>query len=183
MTTIVPLTMEIAECQALGEAEAFTAMVRQHQGMVFSIAYHFLGDRAQAEDIAQEVFLRLSGRFSTLESPDHLRFWLRKVTSRLCIDDIRRRPSRRLARLEEVPEPASEDGIADVLVSDRLRRMVAALPEAARMAIILRYQEDMEPAEIAETLNASVHTVKSRLQRALAALRNGFGLQGKGVQP
>lgn len=181
------MTLELSESPVLGAAEekteAFTALVRGHQSMVFSIAYHFLRDRAHAEDIAQEVFLRLSGRFASLESPEHLRFWLRKVTSRLCIDEIRRRPPRMLARLEEVPEPASEPHQADVLVSEHLRRLVAGLPEAARMTIILRYQEEMEPAEIAEVLNESVHTVKSRLQRALATLREGFEPLGEGVRP
>lgn len=167
----------------MGEAEDFAAIVRGHQSMVFSIAYHFLRDRAHAEDIAQEVFLRLSRRLSTVETPEHLRFWLRKVTARLCIDELRRRPFRAVASLEEVSEPAVEPSQADFLVSEHLRRLVAGLPEHARMAVILRYQEEMEPAEIAEVLKESVNTVKSRLQRALASLREGFESLGEGVRP
>jgi len=166
---------------AMGEAESFAAVLREHQSMVFSIAYHFLRDPAHAEDVAQEVFLRLSERLATLETPEHRRFWLRKVTARLCIDELRRRPSRTMRSLDEVPEPAAEPFHTDILVSEQLRRLVAGLPEQARMAVILRYQEEMEPAEIAEVLKESVHTVKSRLQRALATLREGF--QGRGVCP
>jgi RNA polymerase sigma-70 factor (ECF subfamily) len=165
----------------MGQAETFAAVLQEHQSMVFSIAYHFLRDPAHAEDIAQEVFLRLSERLGTLETPEHRRFWLRKVTARLCIDELRRRPSRSLRSLDEVPEPVSEFHQEDFLVSEQLRRLVAGLPEHARMAVILRYQEEMEPAEIAEVLKESVNTVKSRLQRALATLREGF--QGRGVGP
>jgi len=155
-----------------GGAEAFADIVREHQSMVFSIAYHFLRDRAQAEDVAQEVFFRLSRRLSSMESTLHRVRWLRKVTARLCIDEIRRRPP--VGPLDELAEsiPGSPD--EDVLESRRLRALVAALPERARMTLILRYQEEMEPAEIAKVLNESVHTVKSRLQRALASLRERF---------
>lgn len=167
----------------MDEAEVFTALVREHQAMVFSIAYHFLRDRHHAEDVAQEVFLRLSNRHTSLESPEHLRFWLRKVTSRFCIDELRRRPARTMASLEEVPEPAAESTQSDLLVSEHLRRLVAELPDHARMAVILRYQEGMEPSEIAEVLKESVNTVKSRLQRALATLRAKFEPLGEGVRP
>lgn len=179
----MPLTFEIEGCPHRGEGDTFTPLVHAHKAMVFSIAYHFLRDPAYAEDIAQEVFFRLSERLSILETPEHLKFWLRKVTSRLCIDELRRRPSRPMASLEEVEEPASDTAQTDILVSDHLRRLVAGLPEAARMTVILRYQEEMEPAEIAEVLNESVNTVKSRLQRALATLREGFEPLGEGVRP
>lgn len=172
MTTSTTLIMETETSR--GGAEAFADIVREHQSMVFSIAYHFLHDRAQAEDVAQEVFFRLSRRLSSMESALHRVRWLRKVTARLCIDEIRRRPPTGPLDLDELAEsiPGSLD--EDVLESRRLRSLVAALPERARMTLILRYQEEMEPAEIAKVLNESVHTVKSRLQRALASLRERF---------
>jgi RNA polymerase sigma-70 factor (ECF subfamily) len=63
-----------------GEGE-FARLVRQHQAMVFSVAWHFLRDRALAEELAQEVFLALYQHLGTLESPEHILFWLRKVTT------------------------------------------------------------------------------------------------------
>jgi len=126
--------------------------------------------------VAQEVFFRLSRRLDSIESPEHLVRWLRKVTSRLCIDELRRRPPLATADLEELAGPDPDP--ADPLMSERLRRLVGALPPSARMAIILRFQEDMDPSEIAEALEESVNTIKSRLQRALASLRAGFGLAG-----
>ena len=175
----VPLTMEgIRTGAGVG---CLADVLRDHQSMVFSIALHCLRDRALAEDIAQEAFLRLSTRLDTLDSQEHLVNWLRTVTSRLCIDEIRRRPARSAISLETVAEPAAESQERDPLLSEHLRRMVAELPEQARLAIILRYQEDLEPREIAGVLNVSVHTIKSRLQRGLAALR--ASLEQVGVAP
>jgi RNA polymerase sigma-70 factor, ECF subfamily len=165
----MPLTLETELDRS--DAAVFTDIVREHQSMVFSIAYHFLHDRALAEDVAQEVFLRLSQRLSTIDSTLHLVRWLRKVTSRLCIDEIRRRPPIASVDLDELVGMHTSD---DSLESEQVRRLVATLPEQARLAIILRYQEEMEPAEIAKVLDESVHTVKSRLQRALASLRERF---------
>jgi RNA polymerase sigma-70 factor (ECF subfamily) len=73
--------------------------------------------------------------------------------------------------LEEVPEPAALSQQFDPMLSRTLRRIVETLPEKARMVIILRYMEDMDPAEIAEALDMPVNTVKSHLRRSLATLR------------
>src|ERR1700737_5446172 len=77
-----------------GDHEAFAEIIAQHEAMVFSIALHFFGDRGMAEEIAQDVFLQLYRKVSAIESPAHLIFWLRKVASRRCIDEIRRKRPR-----------------------------------------------------------------------------------------
>jgi RNA polymerase sigma-70 factor (ECF subfamily) len=97
--------------------------------------------------------------------------WLRKVTSRCCIDVVRKGPLDREISMEESPEPAQAAKAADPLLSRRLQRLVASLPENARMVIILRYQEELELTEIAQILEIPINTVKSRLQRALETLR------------
>lgn len=140
--------------------------------MVFGLAYHFLHDRAVAEELAQEVFLELYRHFGTIESPQHLVFWLRKVTSRRCIDHTRRRAFWPKLRLDEVPEPASPARLADPMLSRALARLVASLPERAKLVVILRYQEDLDPVDIAQVLDMPVATVKSHLQRSLAMLRD-----------
>jgi RNA polymerase sigma-70 factor (ECF subfamily) len=149
----------------------FDELVREHQAMVYSVAYHFFRDRALAEDLAQEVFLRLHGAAADLESAAHARFWLRKAISRLCIDESRRRRFRRRLELSEVPEPSAQPERGDVFLSATLRSLISTLPEGARLAMILRYQEDLEPGEIAVILNLPVSTVKSHLYRSLAVLR------------
>jgi RNA polymerase sigma-70 factor (ECF subfamily) len=149
----------------------FAEIVREHQGMVFSIAYHFLHDRAIAEEVAQETFWQLHKHLESMESPAHVVYWLRRATSNRCIDYVRRQRLAPQVNLESVPEPAVSDAPGDPLLARRLRDLVASLPPKQRMVIVLRYQEDMEPEEIAHALDLPVGTVKSQLQRSLAILR------------
>jgi RNA polymerase sigma-70 factor (ECF subfamily) len=148
----------------------FGELVRQHQAMVFSIAYHLLQDRAAAEDVAQEVFLQLHRSIATMKSPEHILFWLRKTSVHRAIDLSRKRVHH--ANLDDVPEPVAEPERSDPLLSARLRHMVASLPEKSRAVMVLRYQEDLEPEEIARVLGMPLNTVKSHLQRSLAMMRD-----------
>ena len=157
-----------------GDAEAFADLVREHQGMVFSIAYHFLQDRSLAEDLAQEVFLELFQSIDRIQSPAHLTYWLRKVTSNRCIDQGRKKHRRREMALEEAPEPATASAHADPMLLERLQQSLATLPEKQRLVVIMRFQEGLGPAEIAEVLEMPVNTVKSTLHRSLADLRKGL---------
>jgi RNA polymerase sigma-70 factor (ECF subfamily) len=161
---------------AIGPAEQtgcdFGDLVRAHQSMVFSLAWHFLHDRDAAEEVAQEVFLALHRNMGSIQSGDHAVFWLRKVAVQRSIDEARRRRRRPMIALESVAEPAAADrGPGDPLLAGLLRRLVATLPEAPRSVMILRYQEDLDPSEIARVLEMPVGTVKSHLQRSLALLR------------
>ena len=153
-----------------GEGE-FASLVRQHQAMVFSVAWHFLRDRALAEELAQEVFLALYQHLGTLESPEHILFWLRKVTTHRALDVARGRQRRPMVSLEDAPEPVAVTAPGDPMLGAALRKLVAALPAKARMVVVLRYQEDLDPMEIAAILGIPIGTVKSQLQRALALLR------------
>ncbi|HYM78654.1 MAG TPA: sigma-70 family RNA polymerase sigma factor [Candidatus Dormibacteraeota bacterium] len=148
----------------------FADLVRRHQSMVFSIAQRFLADRSAAEELAQDVFLQLHANLPTLKSEEHVKFWLRKVTAHRCIDYQRRRQLPQIS-LDDAPEPSSPAPSSDPFVAKRLRQFVASLPEKPRLVVILRYQEDMLPEDIAEVLAMPLATVKSHLQRSLAMLR------------
>ena len=139
--------------------------------MVFSIAYHFLHDRAMAEEVAQETFLQLHKHLASLESPEHVVYWLRRATSNRCIDCARHQRLVPQVCLDSVPEPAAVDAPGDPMLARRMRQLVASLPPKQRMVVVLRYQEDLEPDEISELLRVPVGTVKSQLQRSLAVLR------------
>lgn len=159
-----------------GAAEAapgitFPELLRANQSMVFSLAYHFLRDRGAAEEVAQDVFLRLHRKMDDLEDARHVTFWLRKVTSHRCIDYVRKRASQFTIPLEDTAEPAIVEQPGDPLLNRRLRQLIATLPEKPRMVMVLRYQEDLTPEEIANVLEMPVRTVKSHLQRSLAMLR------------
>ena len=160
------------ERSALGDQFAFEEIVRQHQGMVFGMACHFLRDRSLAEELAQEVFLNLHQNLRSIKSPEHLVFWLRKVTSHRCIDQSRRLKVRPQVSLEDVPEPSIDATENDLFLSEMLRRVVDTLPEKARLVVILRYQEDLDPGEIASVLDMPLNTVKSHLRRSLSSLRD-----------
>ncbi len=167
------LTTALAQ-SVQGDQLAFAELVQQHQGMVFSIAYHFLRDRDLAEDLAQEVFLELYQSLDRIESSAHLTYWLRRVTANRCIDQGRKKVRRREQALEDAPEPSAPAHSSDPLLLEKLQQSVAGLPEKQRMVVILRFQEGLGPAEIAEVLEMPVNTVKSTLHRTLADLRKGL---------
>lgn len=154
-----------------GDQAAFTSLVRQHQGMVFGLAYNYLRVRALAEELAQDVFLQLYRHLPQIESPEHLVNWLRRVTCHRSIDYTRRLKRERQTAVDDLPEMAAEFRETDPLMTETLQRIVATLPEKPRMIITLRYQEDLEPAEIAELLEMPLNTVKSHLRRSLQILR------------
>ncbi len=142
--------------------------------MVFSIAYHMFQDRSRAEDLAQEVFLRLYQNLRRIRSAEHLKHWLRQVASRCAIDTLRAAsPSAELA-LDDSPEPEVRNPERDPLLGARLRRLVASLPAESRAVVVLHYQEDLSLVEISEILDVPLNTVKSRLRRALEFLREKF---------
>lgn len=153
-------------------AAEFGRYVEQHQSMVFSIAYHILNDRSAAEDVAQEVFLQLYDKFESLESEDHMQYWLRRTTAHRAIDHGRRNNHHRHMNLDDIPEPSVEAAKIDPMLEKRLRTVISSLPETARMIVVMRYQEDLGPEEISKVLGMPLNTVKSQLHRALAMLRD-----------
>lgn len=163
----------LREAQA-GSHDAFAEIIAMHQAMVFGIAWHFFADHARAEEVAQDVFLQLYRHLATINSPAHLLFWLRQVTSRRCIDETRRAEPRRMS-LDDVGDRAAPQKAADPFLSRRLRELVAALPERQRIIVTLRYQEDLDPSDICRIVGMPVNTVKNYLHRAIVALRKKLG--------
>jgi RNA polymerase sigma-70 factor (ECF subfamily) len=149
----------------------FAQIVADNQSLVFSLAVRFLRDREGAEELAQDVFLQLYRKLREIESPAHATAWLRRAICHRCIDEARKRKLRPRVGLDSAPEPAVESRNPDLMLNERLRRMVEDLPESARMVVLLRYQEDLDPTDIAGMLNMPISTVKSHLHRSLAALR------------
>ena len=157
-----------------GDQAAFAELVREHQSMVYSLARYFLRDAAIAEDVAQEVFLHLYQNLASIESPAHLKFWLRKVAGHRCIDCARRQKSQATkssVSLDDAPEPVSLFEMPDSMMRTTIRRFVSTLPEKPRLVVTLRYQEDLDPTEIAQILEMPLNTVKSHLRRSLVILK------------
>jgi RNA polymerase sigma-70 factor (ECF subfamily) len=154
------------------DAAAFGGLVRVHQSMVFSAALHFFRNAAWAEEIAQEVFLDLYRSIGAIASAEHLKAWLLRSTVRRCIDLSRKRSYSAEVPLEDSLRCATTLAVRDVFAADWLQTEVAALPEGQRAVLILRYQEELDPTDIAELLKVPLNTVKSRLHRALETLRS-----------
>jgi len=152
----------------------FRNLIEIHQRMVFSIALRLLGDYATAEEVAQDVFLELYRTGERLESDDHIRFWLRRTAKHRAIDALRRKSNRPEAEADEWLEQDQalpHDRGLNISTEARLESLLRTLPEGLRAAIVLRYQEDMLPDEIAAVLGQSSASVKSQLHRGLTLLR------------
>jgi RNA polymerase sigma-70 factor (ECF subfamily) len=149
----------------------FAEILQDNQAMVFSLALRFVRDRAGAEELAQDVFLQLYQQLGKIESSSHATWWLRRTVCHRSIDEVRKRRLRPRIGLEDVPEPAAKTPQTDLMLQGRIQKMVASLPDKARMVVLLRYQEDLDPTEIADVLDMPVSTVKSHLHRSLALLR------------
>jgi len=154
-----------------GDGLAFAEIVRRSQAGVFSLALRMLRNREQAEELAQDVFLQLHRSLGAIESADHLRFWLRRVVMHRAIDRVRQRAREPVSPMDEAPEPASLDAPQDPILVRRLAAAVGALAPTARSVVLLRYQDDLDPTDIARVLDMPLNTVKSHLKRSLAALR------------
>ncbi len=173
MTAIAAEPLERART---GDHDGFAAIVAEHEAMVFSLVYHFFNDRSRAEEIAQDVFLQLFRSLDAIENASHLKHWLRQVATRRCIDVLR--TSRlRAVPLESVEEFHTTDRTGDPLLNRKLRQLIAELPDIQRVVVTLRYQEDLDPTEIAGIVDMPVNTVKSHLHRALRSLRRKLGEQ------
>ncbi|HET9862517.1 MAG TPA: sigma-70 family RNA polymerase sigma factor [Steroidobacteraceae bacterium] len=154
-----------------GDDSAFAALVRQHQASVYSIGYRMLSRRDAAEDLAQDVFLQLYRKLDSIESVEHLGYWLRRVAANLAIDRLRRAAYAPTQPLEEEADFVAPHADDDPLMTRRLAGLLGELSPAARAVMVLRYQEDRDVAEIAAALDMPVNTVKSHIKRSLTALR------------
>jgi RNA polymerase sigma-70 factor (ECF subfamily) len=166
---VIDFPTALTRAQA-GDHEAFAQLVEQHESMVYSLAYHFFGDRGRAEEVAQDVFLQLFRNLGSIETDSHLLFWLRQVATRRCIDQTRRSRFKAVS-LDDAEEIRASDHAADPLLDRKLKRLIAELPETQRAVVTLRYQEDLDPSEICRIVGMPVNTVKSHLHRALQTLR------------
>jgi RNA polymerase sigma-70 factor (ECF subfamily) len=175
---------------ARGDADAARVLTGRHLGRVFGFAARLLGDRAEAEDVAQEAMLRMwrvAGDWRAGEA--QLSSWLYRVTVNLCTDRQRKAQRRRTEALEEGAEPAdpAQGVVAGLLQRERadaLQAALADLPERQRQAVVLRHIEGLSNPEIAAILEVGVEAVESLTARgkraltaALADRRSALGLE------
>jgi len=171
-----PLDDGLVPAARAGDRRAFAALVRTYERMVYSLALRALGAAPEAEELAQDVFVQLYRNLEHIESSAHLASWLRRTTFHRAVDSLRRR--RRRPATEPLDETAAvvavvdgSAGFGDPLLARRLVSLLSTLAPVPRLVLLLRFQEDLDPSDIARELGLPLNTVKSHLKRSLERLR------------
>lgn len=151
------------------DREQLAAAMETHGDTVYRLALCRLQNRADAEDVYQDVFLRLYGQRTEGWDEFHLRAWLIRTASNRCADFGRRRQRKGTVPLEEARSAAVEEGVSEVWAA------VAALPEKLRTVVHLHYGEGYTAEEIAAMLRVPAVTVRTRLYRGRQKLRELLG--------
>jgi RNA polymerase sigma-70 factor, ECF subfamily len=164
---------ELLQAARRGLGSAFEQLLRLNQGRVFSVALRLTGRREDAEELAQDVFVQLHAALGQIENAAHLRHWLLRTVSHRAIDRLRQRGRQpRVVSLDASHDVAADAGHgSDPLAQRKLRLLLLQLPPDARAVVLLRFQEDLDPTQIAAVLGMPLNTVKSHPRRSLDWLR------------
>jgi RNA polymerase sigma-70 factor (ECF subfamily) len=175
-----PLAGDSAEFLARlrgGDRQAFEELVRVQQHRVYGLALRMLGNAAEAQDVAQEVFLRAHRGLADFRGDARLSTWLYAIASRLCLTRLAGGERRRTRDGEDVlgrladGQPGPDEALERGELQEALRRAIAELPDERRVVVLLRDVEGLAYEEIAGALELPVGTVRSRLHRARLDLK------------
>jgi RNA polymerase sigma-70 factor (ECF subfamily) len=152
---------------------AWQLLVERHSHRVLNIAFQFTGRREEAEDLAQEIFLRVYRSLRRFDLSTSFLPWLVRVSKNLCIDAYRSRARERASLVGEEPDPertadprpGPHHGVEESEIEERVRKGLAKLSEELRTALILRDLQGLSYTEIAQALELPEGTVKSRIHR------------------
>jgi len=176
----------VAACRS-GDRDAFRALYDVSKDRVYSIAiYFFHGDPVAASDVTQQVFLKLMTTMGQFRGDAEFSTWLYRLVVNACMDAARRRKSDSLTSDRSCPietfagPPSQEDDYARAQMASSVRAAVSALPPKFRIAVLLRYFEDLSYEQMASALHCSMGTVASRLSRGHRMLAERLqGLKGR----
>ena len=182
---------ELVERCLKGDGVAWEEIVRRHTQRIYNLCYRFTGGRAEAEDLSQEVFLRIYRTLKTYRPAEgHLTTWLMRVTRNLLIDHYRRTKKDRVTdsledQLEGIEQKESDAPSPEVFarrgeLSEKVQRALTRLSPDLREAVILRDLQGLEYAEIQRVLDIPEGTVKSRINRGRIELARVLQQMGVG---
>jgi len=158
-----------------GEESAFDLLVEEHRQEVYRLAHRLLGNHADADDLAQEAFLRVYRSLRRFRGESAFRTYLTRIVLNLAADRRRARRARRQVSMDEVPERehpgATEPAETGLIREEVLRRAVGRLPPRQRETLILRVFQEMKFREIAKVMGCTVGTAKANFFHALKGLR------------
>jgi RNA polymerase sigma-70 factor (ECF subfamily) len=165
-----------------GDEGAFSQLVEAYQRPVFNLCYRMLGDAAEAEDAAQETFIRAYTRLASYDPNRKFSSWMLAIASHYCIDRLRQRRMGLIAWDDLPPgswlsdtQAKPEEVILDRETRRQVRELLNELPPDYRAVVALRYWHELSYEEIAETLHTTVSAIKSRLFRARQMMVNRAG--------
>lgn len=167
-----------------GDQAAFQELVERYQGAVYNLAYRMLGTPEEAEDAAQEIFVRIYRQLARYDRTRKFSTWVLAIATNYCIDQLRRRrlqlvPLENIIPWARAREAGPEREALDREACDELQGLLRRLPEKYRAVLILRYWEELSCAEIGEVLRVPEGTVKTQLHRARKALERLMSEQGE----
>ncbi|MCP1146419.1 RNA polymerase sigma factor SigW [Lysinibacillus endophyticus] len=167
-----------------GDQNAFTDVVTLYQHKLYQLCYRMLGNKQEAEDIAQEAFVRAYINLHSYDQKRKFSTWLYRIATNLCIDRIRKKKPdyyldaevpgtdgldmySHIAATDQLPE----DAVEQMDLQDRIQYEISRLPDKYRSVIVLKYIEELSLQEISEILDMPLGTVKTRIHRGREALR------------
>jgi len=169
----MPTDEELMQAAAGGNLDAFGELVRRHQRSAWNAAWRLLGDPAEAEDAAQDAFLKILDAASRYRPTASFRTYLYRVVTRVCLDRLDKKRPHYVDRLPTSPsaDPDPPDTLARRESADAVRRSLDALPPRQRAALVLRHYENLSYQEIADAIGTSVKSVERLLARGRDALQ------------
>jgi len=165
---------ELVDRSLRGDTAAFGALIMRYRRQVVGVAYRLCGNSAQAEDMAQEAFVRVWDKLSTFRPEGNFRGWLYRIAANLTVDMLRKQ--RPMIDIEQIPVVAPTQGPEAAFLrkerTDAIRAALLRLPVHSRMILVLREYEELSYQEIADALDLPLGTVKSRLNDARRRLKD-----------
>lgn len=167
---------ELMQAASGGDMDAFGELVRRHELSAWNAAWRLLGDATEAEDAAQDAFLKILDAAPRYRPTASFRTYLYRVVTRLCLNRMEKKRPHYVDRLPVSVSVSTDPGPVETLArretADAVRRALDALPPRQRAALILRYYEDMSYREIAEVMDTTVKSVERLLGRGREGLQH-----------
>jgi RNA polymerase sigma-70 factor (ECF subfamily) len=175
--------VSILKLRRYEQSAAFEALVNQHRASIYRVAYRLCGDRDDAEDLIQEALLEAYQAFGRFTSGTHFDRWVFRIMRNTYIDRVRSRPKARMDSLDDARTGALPREIVDLtnapdlalmaqVLDGPIQEALQALPEEFRTVVILADIEDLSYEDISTTLSCPIGTVRSRLHRGRAILKD-----------
>ncbi len=178
-----------------GDQDAFEQLVHRYEGKIYSVAYRFMGNHADAGDLAQDTFIRMYQALPGFRGDSSFATWLYRIAANACRDELRKKQRRRNVSMDEmieaspanIPTAASEYSPEEAVQRQEIRHQVQEclnrLSDDHRLILVLREIQGLSYEEIAGLLDCSLGTVKSRISRARNALKERLKEQGELLNP